>query len=109
MMQISKEVETHIYTFIREDLPISQQAVQAGHALYIAGQSSSPDDHPSFVFLSTKTKEQLQAALEYVRELGIGTFEFHEPYMNWGLTSFATKPITQDQRKLFAKFQLWRK
>lgn len=69
----------------------------------------SPDGHPSIIFLSTKSKDELQEALAYTNSTGLRTFEFHEPYKNWGLTAFATQPIPQDQRHLFSKFNLWRK
>lgn len=103
------EAKKHCYTFLREDLPISQQIIQASHSIYELGKNSSEVDHPSFVFLSTKTKDQLEAALEYVRAQGLKTYEFYEPYQDWGLTSFAIQPIPQEQRHLFSNFPLWRK
>lgn len=38
---------------------------------------------------------------------GIATCEFHEPYMDWGLTSFGCEPITQEQRNIFSGYSLW--
>lgn len=114
MLQVSKSTEAQkhwTYAFIREDLPVSQQAIQAGHALLELGikHGPSPDGHPSIIFLSTKNKEQLEAALEYARSQELKTFEFYEPYQDWGLTSFAIQPIPQEQRHLFSNYKLWRK
>jgi hypothetical protein len=96
--------------FLRCDLPISQQAIQAAHAAIELGKNGlSQTEHPSLVFLATKDKEALSSALAYASELGIKTFEFHEPYCEWGLTAFACEPITHRQRKMFKHFNLWRK
>ena len=69
----------------------------------------SPDGHPSIIFLGTKDKQELESALDQARSHGLKTFEFHEPYQNWGLTSFACEPIPEEKRHLFSNFQLWRK
>ncbi len=74
------------------------------------GLKQSPDSgHPSIIILAVKDKAELQVALSHAREQGIKTFEFHEPYQDWGLTSFATESLPQAQRHHFSQFNLWRK
>jgi hypothetical protein len=73
------------------------------------GRRHQPDNHPSLVFLSTNSKQELESALDHAREHGINTYEFHEPYQNWGLTAFACEPIPASKREAFSNFQLWRK
>lgn len=73
------------------------------------GRRHQPDQHPSLIFISTKSKDQLIDALYYAREHGIDAYEFHEPYQDWGLTAFACAPITAQQREAFSNFKLWRK
>lgn len=73
------------------------------------GRRHQPDQHPSLVFISTKSQQHLLYALDLAREQGIEAYEFHEPYQNWGLTAFACAPITADRRHAFSHFKLWRK
>jgi hypothetical protein len=97
--------------FLRTDLPVSQQAIQAGHAALELGLKHGPslDGHPSLVYLDTSNKQELEAALDYVHSQGLKTYEFHEPYQDWGLTAFAVEPLEHHQRSIFSHFKLWRK
>lgn len=112
MLQISEQSQKYwAYVFLRTDLPISQQAIQAAHAALELGikYGPSPDGHPSLVFLETKSSAELHEALLTMASRGIQTFQFHEPYQDWGLTAFACEPIPEHNRRLFKDFQLWRK
>ena len=73
------------------------------------GRRHQPDHHPSLIFISTKSEAELQQALAYARSQGLSTYEFHEPYQDWGLTAFACEPIPDHLRKAFSNYQLWRK
>lgn len=100
-----------MYAFVRTDLPIAQQGIQAGHAVLEAGiqHGPSPDGHPSLIYLEARDQEQLLEAKAHAEAAGLRTFPFHEPYQDWGLTAFACEPIPQDKRALFKGFNLWRK
>jgi hypothetical protein len=98
----------YVYIFVRQDMSISQQLVQAVHAAHESGLAHQTPQHPSSVILfGTKNQEDLEKCLDkYKKELNC--YPFYEPYKNIGLTAFATEPISEDQRKLFKQYQLWK-
>jgi len=83
--------------------------VQAGHAAiehaYTYGRP--PDDHPSYIHLSTKDKDSLAALKSELHAQNINTAEFHEPYMDWGLTAIACV-LTEENRHHLKGLKLWR-
>ena len=101
--------KTYLYTISRSDIPLAQQSVQSGHAAiehaYTYGRP--PDDHPSYIHLSTKNKESLAALKLELQNNNINTAEFHEPYQDWGLTAIACI-LTEDNRHLLKGLKLWR-
>lgn len=98
-----------MYTISRRDLPLAQQAIQAGHAAiehaYTYGRPV--DHHPSYIHLTIKNKSQLESLRQRLNDAGIRTAEFHEPYLDWGLTAISCI-LTEDQRHLTKGLQLWR-
>lgn len=84
--------------------------MQLGHAALEAGikNGPSPDGHPSLVYLAVRDKNALEEQLHHFSSIGFRVFEFHEPYMDWGLTAFAVEPITTKHRHLFKHLKLWR-
>jgi hypothetical protein len=42
-----------------------------------------------------------------IQEAGIRIEAFYEPDWDYGLTAFATEPVTQEKRSIFRKFRLW--
>lgn len=46
--------------------------------------------------------------MKFVEEQGLRQVPFYEPSWDYGLTSFATEPLTQEQRVLLKRFQLWK-
>lgn len=107
-LQIDEHVWT--YVFIRTDLPIEQQIVQACHAALEAGHSFEriSNEPSSLIMLQVPNKEKLEVAMARTVERGIRCEPFHEPDWDYGLTAFATEPITVDQRKVFNKYKLWK-
>ena len=105
MQQISK---TYLYTISHRDIPLAQQAIQAGHAaLEYAYENGRPSDgHPSYIHLSIRDKVRLEQLRDVLNEQGIATSEFHEPYQDWGLTAISCL-LTEDQRNHLSHLQLW--
>ena len=105
MMQIDKKF---VYVFVRQDLSIQQQLVQAAHAAHESGlaHDSSGTSH-SIIIFGTKNKEQLESLFHRFRP-EIECHPFFEPYKDTGLTAFATKPITSEHRHHFKEFKLWK-
>lgn len=68
----------------------------------------TPSSHSSLVVLSVRNKSRLEKALAYVNEQGIKTYEWFEGDWDYGFTSFATEPLTIDQKALLRGFSLWK-
>jgi hypothetical protein len=99
-----------VYVFVRTDLPIEQQIVQAGHAALEAGHEFDKvsDDVSSLIILRIKSKAKLENAIASIRSKGIRMVEFHEPDWDYGLTAAASEPIFEDSREAFKRYNLWK-
>lgn len=84
--------------------------VQAAHAALEAGIKFGKlsVDPASIIILQIPNKEKLQVALDRTIEHGIACETFFEPDWDHGFTAFATEPITEDKRKTFKKYKLWK-
>lgn len=104
-MQI--DAKKYVYIFIRKDMSIQQQLVQASHAAHESGlnHTQSTQSH-SIIALGIDNKEQLEHLYQYFSQQ-LECYPFYEPYKDMGLTAFATKPITEEYRGLFKQFKLW--
>jgi hypothetical protein len=98
-----------LYAISRRDIPLAQQAIQAGHAaIEHAYQYGRPvDHHPSYIHLTIRDKFRLESLRDTLHAAGIKTAEFHEPYKDWGLTAISCL-LTEDQRHLLKGLQLWK-
>ena len=67
---------------------------------------SSETSHPSYIALTCRDKHALENLRARLNHLGIPTAEFHEPYMNWGLTAISCL-LTEEQRHHLKSLQLW--
>ena len=103
-------MKRYIYIGVRTDISSAQQVVQACHAALEAGESYLEDfGHPSVVVLGFKTEAKLKKFQEYLDSIDWMHYDaWHEPALNNELTSIATMPVPEDERKLFKKFQLLR-
>lgn len=97
------------YTFIRQDLPIQHQLVQACHSSYEAGSNfKDTEDIPYLILLGMKDGEELDGAEKFLEKHGIRYHKFFEPDNDLGHTSISTEPLTWEQKKLFSNFRLWK-
>lgn len=58
--------------------------------------------------LSVKNKNQLEKVLIDLESKGIKHIPFIEPDWDAGLTAIGTEPLTQEQRVLLKRYQLWK-
>jgi hypothetical protein len=90
--------------------------MQAAHATLEAGlkagQSSRFKETSRLILLEVPNEEKLLTAHEMISQAGIDCALFYEPDDNLGYdpsyTSFATLPITSEQRHHFKKFRLYK-
>lgn len=107
MLQVSDcpTRKSHVYIFVRRDLPPAQIAVQASHAAYEAASFHSSDlDHPHFVLLGIRDQRELERALARTQSAGIQVKPFYEADRDDELTAFATQPIFEQQRSFFRRY-----
>lgn len=106
-MQITEK--TYSYVFIRTDIALAQQLVQASHAALEAGlkDKHTYQQTSSIIMFQIPDEETLKKELEYIESLGIECASFYEPYEDMGITAFATLPVTEDKRHFFKKYTLW--
>lgn len=101
--------KSFLYTISRRDLPLAQQAIQAGHAAieYAYRFGRPADHHPSYIHITAPNKQELESLRSRLNEAGIATAEFDEPYKDWGLTAIACI-LDEDTRSLLRGCPLWR-
>lgn len=97
-----------IYSFIRKDIPIAQQIVQTAHSAYESGRGLGREiSYPRMVLIACKDKKELEEALKYCESI-MDCYPFYESDLEYGLTSFTTRPCKLDERHNFRNFKLWR-
>lgn len=97
------------YTFIRKDLPIQHQMVQACHSALQAGaEFLEPTQVPYLILLEAKGPCHLESISNYLDTHKIRYHKFFEPDNDFGFTSITTEPLNDDQRKLLSNFKMWR-
>ena len=105
---VSNEAISYVYCFVRQDLTLPQQVVQACHACIEIARLLSPDIvHPHLVILGIDSEFQLQHVAARLEALGIQYQPFYEPDLGSQLTSLATEPLSLQQRKAMQRYRCW--
>ena len=85
--------------------------VQSNHAALEAGilfGDREQTEPSSLIVIAVKNKAKLEKVLKDLEEKGIKHTPFYEPDWEYGLTAIGTEPLTQDQRVLLKRYQLWK-
>ena len=100
----------YVYTYIRTDLPIEQQIIQASHSALEAGRElKKPDKVSHLILLEAKSEADLLTIANELSERDIKFSLFYEPDYNRGYTSLTTEPlITNTERSYFQKHRMYR-
>lgn len=113
------DAETEVvYVFVRKDIPIFAQAVQAAHACLEAGRLFHDDfgrNTAHIILLKCKDEEQLLRAQRLCGYDDIRCHMFFEPEMESlgnertpGFTALATEPLSKNSYlDTFQEFDLW--
>lgn len=84
--------------------------VQSNHAALEAGiflGDQKQEEPSSLIVIAVKNQAKLEKAMKDLEEKGIKFIPFYEPSWDYGLTAFGTEPLTQEQRVLLKRYQLW--
>jgi hypothetical protein len=98
--------------FVRTDIPLADQIVQAGHACIEAGRAFKPPPHTNMVLLAMADEEAITKALASISPVRYEVFWEPDPAFDgkgsMGYTAACTEPVSGDARRLFRKFKMWR-
>ena len=105
------EGTTWVYVFVRQDLSIPQQLVQASHACLQSGILFS-DQHnllvpSSLVIIGVPDKQALNRMAVKLLHYNIDHVPFYEPTDDEGLTAIASRPVVFEEKAFFSTHQLW--
>ena len=96
--------------FVRRDLPLAQQAIQACHACIEMARALPPNEpHPHLVLLGIKSEVQLSSIPARLENAGIQFQCFFDSDWNDQLMSIATLPVRGDRRTVFRRYHCLRK
>lgn len=98
----------YMFLFVRQDISSEQQAVQAAHAAYVAGSKASPEadvNNVHFVLVGVENEEEVKVAAETLESNNVAYYEFYEPDLGDALTSVASQPIKEHQKRFLGKYK----
>lgn len=100
----SKQFDRDCYTyiFVRQDISVAQQMVQACHAAML-----TPSNITRIVIFGLKDLQTLENELQRLTKKGVVCYPFFEPPMRNELTAIATKPMTKKEGQIFSHHKLW--
>lgn len=99
----------HFYVFVRTDLSLEQQLVQAVHAAYESGiRHGDRTSIDSVVVCQARDEFHLKQILNRLTNLQIPLVGFYEPDIGNQLTAISTSPLDMAQRKSMSKYRLWK-
>lgn len=109
-MAQKETANNYVYTFIRTDLPIEQQIVQAAHSALEAGRDlGKPDSDSNLILLGIRDQESLIQVAERLKFNQIKYSLFYEPDDERGYTSLTTEPLfDRDKRRVLSKYSLYK-
>ena len=99
-----------IYVFVRTDLSLEQQIVQAAHAAVEASRRFYAPEHgvASLIVLAVSNLAALYKARNRLEDLELEHTVFFEPDWEMGHSALATRPVLDVERKIFKGWQLWK-
>ena len=101
--------EAYTYLFVRQDISLAQQIVQASHAALEAGRSFTDTAHRNLVLIGIANEHELFQIEQHLALNGIRFETFYEPDGNMGHSSICTEALTdRRRRKMLAHFPLWK-
>ena len=99
----------YVYVFVRTDIPIVHQAVQATHAGIASARSGLIDcehDHPSLVLIGIPNEDELKRVSARLNKCGFRHSMFHEDDMDGQVTAIATQSVGHEDKKHFRDYKL---
>lgn len=102
------QIDTYVYVFVRQDLPLSQQLVQSNHAVFSLATLTRQESVPNIIAIGVPDKPALERVLAKLKANQIPHYAWHEPDYDYGFTSIATVPLTVEQKQVLENYRLWK-
>lgn len=101
--------DRYIYVFVRQDVPIPQQLVNASHAAYhVAALCRLGEGVPSLVAIGVPHAKAMSKVLAKLRDSQLAHFAWTDPdFSDLGVTSVATSPLSDQQRAALRNYRLY--
>lgn len=94
--------------FVRKDIPLQDQFVQALHAVERLYSIYQPEEEvPNIIAIGVRNTASLNRVLGIIKDNQVPHYAWSEPDNDLGFTSIATIPIDSEQKKVFEKYRLW--
>lgn len=98
----------YMYIFVRKDLTMPQQIVQASHAALEAGfVYDQPTGSTHIVLIGVKNQAELIKVGNRLTSCNIDHQKFFEPDYDTGYTAIATRPLFGAEREPLKRYSLY--
>ncbi len=97
----------YVYIFVRQDLLLAQQIVQACHAVLSMSQWFRVDGIPNVILIGVPNLPALLKACKKLDDAKIAYYAWHEPDFDYGFTALATVPIEGERRSALANYRVY--
>ena len=102
--------EAYTYLFVRQDISLAQQLVQASHAALDAGRAFTDIPHRNLVLIGVRSEHELSAVEQHLAECDIRFSIFYEPDGLMGHSAICSEALTdRHKRKRLSHFDLWKR
>lgn len=102
-----KPIPRWFYVFIRQDMPVHQQLIQATHAGIMAAKWFGVPEYHHLVVCGVPDYAVLNRVEDHLNEVGIRYYTFFEPDNDLGLTALCTESVEKKYRKFLGMYPLW--
>lgn len=99
--------ERYLYLFVRQDLPIAQQIVQANHATFAIAIHYG-FGIPNIILIGVPDLAALHRVERKLKGCAIPHFCWSEPDYDFGFTAIATAPLRAEERGPLLNYRLWK-
>jgi hypothetical protein len=101
--------ECTIYVFVRQDIPLAQQLVQASHAAFHMGlELPNEAGIPFMCVIGMPNLSAMNRVLAKLDSYSIRHHAFTDVDVEEGFTAIATIPLNAEQKIPLANYRLWR-
>lgn len=96
-----------VYVFVRQDMALADQIVQAMHAVYAIVSARRESGEPNIVLIGVPDAKALDRVKQKL-ERSTPHVAWVEPDLGLGFTAIATSPLDTQQKQVLSNYRLWK-